>query len=1406
MDKVWTARVAGGCVLAAIVAAELTCAAGADLSIVKIEPTPLFPKVAASQPLRQIARLHLSNPGPAAEARVKIGVAGGAAITEELGTIVPGASVKDIHVPDVARPAELIIELYPGADQKPASVRKLTWQPQRKWRIFCVSYSHHDLGFGDYPHRLRTTIRHANIERPLQFCKQTDAWDEDSKFRFMIETSEPITSFLGTHSEAEAAEFARRVREGRIQIGAVHNTANTEQLSHECLARLFYLTNRHGRDLLDIPASKTAQIDDVIGLTWPLATFCAEAGVPYFFHGPNGCGRCLQPAELEPVFFWQAPDRHSRVLMRSAFYGGYAGDSPGDGSETHILGCIRKLGANWPYDALLLQEGTDFQLVSLDTARKIHAWNAKWAYPQMVCATMDMFFDAIAKQAAPEKIKSFAKDGNNQWADQDANDAWLLGHARRQGEAIPTAEKFATVAQALSGGGYPWTDIYQAYHRLLAYHEHTNAIDVIGPDLERMRQYETELEENREMVAESAEFSRRALDGALERLSQDITTEAERSILVFNPLTHARTDVVRIDGKDLPNGSRLVDPASGKEAPHQQLPDGGVVFIAPDVPSLGYKVFSVLPGAAGAAAQPSDRAGHDGRVLENGSYCIRFDPATGAIVSIRDKQLGVELVDPSAPHKFNEYLYERFETPDITTPSKWHRVQSAKLETTRGPVAAVMTIQATAVGADDLRQTVVLYHGPKRIDFRLELVKSPSGRNDRMPNSSALNKESLFVAMPFAVPAFQFRHELPGCVAEPVKDLFGGACTAFYAVRHFSDVSNSRFGVTVSPIDSSLVEYDHPRSCPLLGGREGEFERLMEYPKTSRMYLYLLNNMFDVNVRWDQRGPMSFGYSLRSHAGGWKEGRADQFGAEVHNPLIARVAVGKKRGRLPPAGSFASIDQPNVVCTTIKPAEANGAGIILRFVETQGRETATNVTLPFLERITAALETNLVEEDLPRIAVSGGNTIAFAIRPFGVKTLRVISKPAEPLPAVAGLKAVAASDMQVDLEWPIRPDATSRITHYHVYRGTAVEFKPGLLHLVARPPQGPSSICRHRDQPQLHYGGWINNRLEPATTYYYRVAAVDRWNNEGPVSPPVAVTTLKSSEKNMPPLRVECLRAVAVSPLSRFNVVNLLWRTNCECDVRKYEIHRSTEAGFSPNGSTRIGMADADALLAGSEIYGHAPIDHRLGAFDHMMFLDEGVKPDTTYYYRVCAVDAAGQKGPYSGEAAARTKEPAPFVGRATAQSVYAPQYGPDNAIDGDPDPYRAWISAQYGGGTRADIRDTWLVVELPRRVKIKGVKIIGDEREVIPYQRNLQVQVRQGKDWKTAGEVRDAKMKTVRATWTEPLETDAVRVSVPAKDYPRASRADVGGIVRVCELLLVLPDGTETTLQDLFGKKPPVR
>jgi hypothetical protein len=291
------------------------------------------------------------------------------------------------------------------------------------------------------------------------------------------------------------------------------------------------------------------------------------------------------------------------------------------------------------------------------------------------------------------------------------------------------------------------------------------------------------------------------------------------------------------------------------------------------------------------------------------------------------------------------------------------------------------------------------------------------------------------------------------------------------------------------------------------------------------------------------------------------------------------------------------------------------------------------VSLPFLGTITAANETSLIEEDRPEpLAVSDGARVAFTIRPFGVKTMRVKKAPTSSLPAIPAVLAEPVSDMEIQLSWQAEVLASQKISHYHVYRGTTADFQPTLLNLVQR----PTSSCI--DRPQLHYGGWINNRIEPNTTYYYRVSAVDHWNNEGPVSPAASVKTKNSSEKNMLPLQVECLRAVVVSPIAPFNCINLLWRTNCESDIRSYEVHRSTVAGFEPSAATRIAAVDAQSVLKGGIEYGQTPIEYRLGDFDHQMYLDTAVEPATSYFYRVCAIDAVAQKGPFSQEVPVTTK------------------------------------------------------------------------------------------------------------------------------------------------------------------------
>ena len=178
--------------------------------------------------------------------------------------------------------------------------------------------------------------------------------------------------------------------------------------------------------------------------------------------------------------------------------------------------------------------------------------------------------------------------------------------------------------------GYPWTDIYQAYHRLLAYHEHTNAIDFIAPNRERMRRYETELEENREMVAESQEFARHA-PGRCPRQARrrdhraGLRTHRDR-LQSADPRSGPTSSSIADDEADR-CGDRLVDVSTGREVPWQTMPDGTVAFVAADVPSLGYRTYAIAGGRC--VSGDLDRLPASNTVLENRFYRITFDCSHG---------------------------------------------------------------------------------------------------------------------------------------------------------------------------------------------------------------------------------------------------------------------------------------------------------------------------------------------------------------------------------------------------------------------------------------------------------------------------------------------------------------------------------------------------------------------------------------------------------------------------------------------------------------------------------------------------------------------------------------------------------------------------------------------------------
>jgi len=1111
---------------------------------------------------------------------------------------------------------------------------ELVCNPPRKWKIYDIQVSHHDLGYADYYHFMRRDVREYGIEMALDFCRKTDNLDDNCKFRWTVETSEPMTRFISSQTPAVTKELSERIKQGRIELGALHNSVYTEQMSYELMSRLFYTPNRYIRDLLHIEPAQTALNDDVVGFSRTLPLFLKEAGIPYFFNGYNFTMDEFYPASAEPVFYWKANDGDeiNKPLVRCFPY--YSPEKLYKYDVKEISSLLQKYEADQKYyfNSIMAEESYDFSVPQFDNIEGIIKWNNEFSNPVLVSGTFSMYFNDINAQLDKSKIKEYDKDCPNAWTDQDAADAKLLAEAHRLNYELPAAEKLSTIAYALGGKGYPWEDIWQSYHKLLMYHEHTDGafseeeLLTSLPYLKNKKAgganyYECENVMHKQLVKEAEEFCLSAKNNAVEKLKGLITTGNEITVVVYNPLSYARTDVVLFQ-YSFNGGFKIIDNETSEEVSYQIMPDGKIAFTAADIPSNGYKTYGVALTGNNSFSEKSKISTNS--ILENSFYRIAVDTKTGAISSIFDKKRSIELVDQNAKYKLNEYLYQRVEEGGNLVS---HHPEMLTLSSIEGNTTSGITTKVNATGCEWIEQTVILYNDLNRIDFVINLDKSDSKRKFRQ--ASQTNKEAVFFSLPFDIPNPVINHELAGGVVEPMANQFDSSITNYYTVQHFSDISNEKYGITLSTLDAPILEYGFPR--PALWQSGNDCERNIRKPENSHIYIYLMNNMFFTNIPYSQPGEKTFKWSIRSHDGDWKKGKAYNFGWETSHPLEAFIINEKQTGPLPEIkNSFMSIDKDNVICSTIKPAEANGNGFILRFFELTGQNSEAKIKLNFIENIDKAIETNLIEDDKQVVLkIQNNNEIILPISGFGIKTIRVIISDNKLMPP-SGLSATALSDREIKLKWDTVND--NKISHYNVYRSTNADFEPELINKVASVP-----TSKYLDKPKLNYGGWLDNKIEPNTIYFYKICTVDKNNNESIAGKEISVRTFNVNEINSLPLKVERLHVTNVSPVTDFNYLCLLFYTNCESDISKYRVYRSTEPNFIPDKSNLIEEIDAHKKFTHLTPHWYAEVDRELKDYSMIIYPDESVQLNKKYYYKVQAIDEEGQAGPFSNEAEGST-------------------------------------------------------------------------------------------------------------------------------------------------------------------------
>ncbi|NVM54171.1 MAG: fibronectin type III domain-containing protein [Candidatus Helarchaeota archaeon] len=185
----------------------------------------------------------------------------------------------------------------------------------------------------------------------------------------------------------------------------------------------------------------------------------------------------------------------------------------------------------------------------------------------------------------------------------------------------------------------------------------------------------------------------------------------------------------------------------------------------------------------------------------------------------------------------------------------------------------------------------------------------------------------------------------------------------------------------------------------------------------------------------------------------------------------------------------------------------------------------------------------------------------------------------EPPSQVLGVSVnVIASGTALELSWTANTEPD--LANYKVYRSITSEFTPGPAYLVGMPSSN-----------------WFwDSRLIDNITYFYRITAVDEVPNEGTYSDEVSATP----QDTVAPAKVT---GVIVSVVPSGSALEITWDASVASDLDHYNIYRSRIPGFTPSLSNLIATP---------------PINY---------YLDTDITENNVHYYRVSAVDEAGNEG-----------------------------------------------------------------------------------------------------------------------------------------------------------------------------------
>ena len=560
-----------------------------------------------------------------------------------------------------------------------------------------------------------------------------------------------------------------------------------------------------------------------------------------------------------------------------------------------------------------------------------------------------MFLDITPAEVAGLPRFTGEMELTNHSAGSLTSQAYQKRWLRKEELLADAAEKASIAAEWLHARPYPLERLNDAWALVMGGQFHDTAAGTATP-----KAYEFAWNDDAIAMNQFAGVLSNASQGVGAALN---TNTKGVPIVVFNPLNIAREDVVEA-AVDFPGGMPNAVHVTGpdrREVPAQI--SGGKVLFEARVPSVGYAVYDVQPGAgesAASALRVSERS------LENQYYRVTLN-ADGDVAGIFDKAIGKELL--AAPARLAISYDNPRQWPAWNM--DWDQEQAAPkayvggpaqirvLED--GPVRVAVEVSRQTSGSNFV-QTIRLSAGDagKRVEFANAIDWDTRESNLKavfpLMASNRLATYNWDIGTIERKTAEPKKFEVPSHQWIDLTDMRGS-----FGATILTDCKNGSDKPNDNTIRLTLI-----RTPGVRGG----------YPDQATQDI----------------GHHEFVYGIAGHADGWREAGADWQGQRLNNPLIA-FSTSKHAGPLGREFSLLKVSSPRIRVLALKKAELSDE-VIVRLVELDGRPQP-DVRISFAAPVTSAREVNGQEQPVGEASVKNGVLLtsftAYQPRTFAVR-------------------------------------------------------------------------------------------------------------------------------------------------------------------------------------------------------------------------------------------------------------------------------------------------------------------------------------------------------------------------------------------------------------------------------------